>query len=88
VIVEDLLCFVQKLKNGRISHRIEDALSFLPAFDDVAFAQNGQVLRKGTLLDPQPGAQFIDTYFSFSESIEDLDPHGVGKSFEELGGES
>jgi hypothetical protein len=87
VIVEDLLRFVQELENGAITHRIEDALSFFPAFDDVALSQDGQLLGKRALLNSQSRAQLIDAYLTISQSIKDLDPQGVGKSFEELGSE-
>ncbi len=87
VIVEDLLRFIQELEDGGIAHRIEDTLSFLPTFDDVALAQDRQLLREGTLLNPEPGTQVINAHFALSKSIEDLDPQGMGKSFEELGGE-
>jgi hypothetical protein len=88
VIVEDLLRFVQKLEDGAIAHRIEDALSFLPAFYDAALSQDRQLLGKGTLLNSQSGTQFIDSYLAISQSVKDLDPQGVGEGFEELGSES
>ncbi len=88
VIVEDLLRFIQELKNGGIPHGIEDTLSFFPTFDDVALAQDGQLLGKGTLLNPQPGTQLIDAHLALSQSVENLDPQGMGKGFEELGDES
>lgn len=88
VIVEDLLGFVQKLKNGGITHRIEDALSFFPTFDDVALAQDGQLLGKGTLFNSQAGAQLVDAHLTMSQGIENLDPQGMSKSLEEFGSES
>lgn len=87
VIVEDLLRLVQKLEDGAIAHRIEDALSFFPAFDDAAFSQDRQLLGKGTLLNSQSGAEFIDSYLAIPQSVEDLDSQGVGEGFEELGSE-
>ncbi len=88
VIVEDLLCFVEELEDRGIPHRIEDALSLFPTFDDVAFAQDRQLLGKGTLLNPQPGTQVVDAHFPLAQSIEDLDPQRMRKGFEELGSES
>ncbi len=88
VIVEDLLRFVQELENGTITHRIENALSFFPTFDDIALSQDGQLLGKRTLLNSQPGAQLIDAHFTISQSIKNLDPQGMRKGFEELGSES
>ena len=87
VIVEDPFCFVEELENGAIAHRIKDALSFFPTFDDVALPQDGQLLGKRTLLNSQPGAQLIDTYFPISQSIKNLDPHRMGEGLEELGSE-
>jgi hypothetical protein len=85
VIVENLPRFVQELENGGIAHRIEDALSFFPTFNYVALSQNGQLLGKGALLNPQPGAQLIDAHLAISQSTEDLDPQWMSKSLEELG---
>src|ERR1035437_4460428 len=68
VVVEDLLRIVQQAKNSRLANRIEHVLCILPPHDNIAFPQDGQLLRERTLLNVQPYAQVVHSDLAISQS--------------------
>jgi hypothetical protein len=85
LIVEDLFCDVQKLENGRITHRVVDVQPVLSADNNASVPQDGQLLRQGALFRIQFCTQLIDPKFAFAKGVENGDPEGMCQRFEEFG---
>ena len=88
VIIEDVFCHIEQPEDCRISHRIEDVLSFLPADDKIAASHNRQLLGKRALLDLQLRAEFINANFPCAERVKDGDSQRMRKGFKEFSFES
>ena len=71
LIVEDAACDRQELRDERISHRVAHAVAFLPAEDDLAGAEDAQLLRDDRLLEAQRLLQFLHTVVAAHQHLEE-----------------
>lgn len=84
VIIEDALCIIEQEEDARVADRIEDVLRLLAAFNDVALAQDSQLLRERALLDSQSSTQVVHANFALPQCVQNLDPERMRERLEEF----
>lgn len=84
MIVEDFSGNIQQAEERGIRDRIKNAVAGFATHDDIANAQNRELLRHIGRFYVQEVAELVDTLFPISQRIQNSNPDRVSQSLKEL----
>jgi hypothetical protein len=84
LFVEDLPGYIEQAKDIWIADRVENVETILAGGDEIAAAEDGELLGQGALLSVQPAAKIAHSQFAIPQLVHDPYSQRVRESLEKL----
>jgi hypothetical protein len=84
MIVENILCHIEKLEKSRIRNGVIDITAGLASDHNITYSHNCELLRDICRFYAQQLAQFIHALLAIAKAVEDSNPDRVSEGLEKL----